>query len=378
MPATFTRNCAFAGILPVYLKTYTTTYPFLRAGWAFNQNALQPMEFEWYLASAFGPFQAFESRLIDFATGYTKITAGNKAGGVFSNVPANPVFGGSKLKGFFDNLSLGRVANWGSWYAPVGGGDKAYASLGLAPGITVDPVLANTATPWPGAGDNWLIAAGVYTSSATLLQTHSRIASGDPGAISDTDNSTMVPALSFPTNARFNSVLTAPDGRNYILISDGSGGAVPYLGIQTDFASFANTIDVELVNPATFTTDLNALFKTANNTGINSVTGYGWLWIYKTVDTFNGVTLNGYGVLIAPDFSQYALLQFLPQDAIAAAWNTGLGSIDSKADRNGGIWLKNFSSDTTLLFGSLGSPSQMLPVSQIPPRALVVNPALYR
>jgi len=365
-------TCQFAGIFPLNVKTYTTTYPFRRSGWAFAQNALQPMEFNLYQSAALDPV-AFTSQLIDYKTGYTKVDAGTIGAATFDNNQNPLCFVNEHLRGFLMTQASQLVATWGDYYAPLDGGNHVYASLNPQPGFTL-PNLVNTGTPWPGAGMNWALTDGsIYVSSAQSLAIKTNLLAPN-GLITTIANS--VNGLVFPSNARFGGGLPGGDGFQYIFIADGSGGAVPYIGMKTDYVGGTSTITMTMINPATTTLDINALFLTANNTINLSTTYGGWLFIYKDTQTFNGVTCNGYGILISRDFTSYAILQFIYADPLAATIPTQIGAFDSRIDRNGGVWLKNFNNDNNLWFAS--PPPQIANVANLPPMPLVVNPGLYR
>jgi hypothetical protein len=116
--------------------------------------------------------------------------------------------------------------------------------------------------------------------------------------------------------------------------------------------------------------------QSANNTIGLSTTYAGWLFTYKDTQTFNGVTMHGYGILIAPDFSGYVILQFNYVDALANTIPSQIGALDSKVDRSGGLWLKNFNNDTTLFYAA--PPAGLANTANKPPIPLIVNPGLWR
>lgn len=373
-------HCNFGGIVNIYLKTYTTSYPWLNNNWHFNPASFQAMEFEAY-SLASGPPLGFQAQLIDATTGYTRINAGDITGGVRdSSLNQYPplCYLNDQICGWVIGLSAFILTpSLCSYYAPLGGGTRNYP-LGLVPGVVLPSGHSNTGVAKPGGGINGLtVGGGIYTSGMIELAGHVYIWTPATRGISDKPFVDF--GLDYPTDARYGGLIPY-SGLNYIYTSDSTGGTTPYNAVATDFGSFARTIGILVQNPATSTLDINALFQTANNTGIAVATQLGWLGIYNDTQTFNGVTMLGYGILMAPDLSQYVILNFIPQDSTAAGWN-GFGNNEAKIDRSGAIWLKQVNNPDILFLGEQLPPGTISYPSitpQTPPINLPTNPGLYR
>jgi hypothetical protein len=328
--------------------------------------------------------QAFEGQIIDHATGYTYFSAGDKTGGTFQpnqNTPSLP-WVRDYLCGFVVPFTGVRSCSFASYYCPIDGGSHIYDSLNLQPGFTQNQFTTNTQVPGPGDGANQITQLGPYISSTDNLNLTIHVAEGYPlkrDPLFTKLAGTLNPPLSFPTAARFGFTLPASDGFDYITIVDGTGGTINYMGIQTDYESGAQTVAVTFENPPGSSIDLNTIFNQASNTAIAQLTAFGGIYFYKDTQTFNGVTCAGYAILVSPDFQNYLIFNFVPRDATAAGWNTLVGTIESKMDRSGGVWLKPSNSDTTLFYAyPLVKPTQTVSQAALHPVDLVVNPGFYR
>lgn len=382
MPTTRSQRTLFAGIIPIYLRTLTTTYPFLEAGWQWSPNSLLPMEFEHYATPLVGTLNGFQAQTIDIAQlsatgGYSKTVVGSLTGSITA-FALNPfAWVGNQLMGW--QVQGGELQPAvASYYLPLDGTSHAYA-LGGVQALNL-PNLANTGTPAPGAGCNWLtLNGGVYSSNQTTLNISSAIWNvqfGIGSGISNVPNATN--GLVWPTNARFNACIPYA-GFNNILTDDTVGGTAPYQLVQTDFATFAANVLCTMQNPVSTTLDINALFQTAANTEVPTATYAGWLYIYNDTQTFNGIAMNGYGILVAPDFSSYVILNILPIDATAANWNDSGAAKIGKVDRSGALLIKKFTNNGTIFAGTaLSGPAIPFPIKQTPPINLAVNPGLYK
>lgn len=379
-------QCTLASIETIHLRTYTTTYVPLHVGWEFNKHSLVPMEWAGYLTPD-GVASGFAARIIDSKTGYTNITAGVIAGMTFDMNQHFPPFAyrHDMITGFtgFETLTPGL----GEFYAPVGGGDRVYPNLSLRPGPRLPNNVANTQFPSDNGGCNFLANGGIYATSDVDLILHNYSIDGANGFLHDES----AYGLNFPANAKFQAMLPPPplttDAMN-IMITDPTGGPPPYFGIYTDlgpepfdpFSGFANYIDIFVVNPDQTTLDINALFHTAANTTRWIATLAGFLKIYRDTQTFNGITMNGYGILLSPDFTEYSILNFSPLDALAANWNSGAAEFDAAIDTSGGLFLRSLNSNNTIFLGTDLIPLTVLtlPVSLIPPVNIPITPGFNK
>lgn len=366
------QTCQFAGIVNIYLRTYTTTYPFIRGGWDWNDHSLQPMEFAGYEDASGFPV-AFAAQAVDLATGYTRLNVGVSAGHTFANNFAGLCYDGANVLGWVTDFNNAPTLTPSvcKYSMPLTGKTTSYSKITLASAIRLPQGVNNTGMPAVGANINYLtLGDGVYSSSIIDLDNYSYIwdQQNGIGAFFTKLNSDI--PLPIFTDASFGAIIPY-NGADQVYIIDSTGGTVEYNLIQTNFGTFADTVGVTMVNPATTTLDINALFQTANNTLNNHTTFLGWLQFYHDTQTFNGVTMNGYGILVAPDFSSYEILNIIPMDANANNWNSSSEQKSVKVDRGGALWMKRATIDTLLLVGEKVPPGQV----QIPPN-LATLPAI--
>jgi len=381
--AVFSQPVVYLGIRNVYLRTYTTTYPFLNAGWTWVNNSLQPMEWSGhYLASNNNIVSGFDVQLIDLQTGYTQIHVGDTGG---DTINANNNF--APLTWANDSLAGFIAPDQGhtltpfivSYPATPDGGSHSYP-LGGSKGPVL-PVAANTTFPfglmnWL-AGDNSIVADGIIT-----LQTQFYSFRGYAGGVLFTQVNEDVCDCHFePVIAIFNNLIPF-DGLSYCWVQGLSGGAMPFNIIRTNFIDESDYITCVFENPAQTTVDFQTLYANANNSGDFTATFFGMLAIYNDQIVVDGVTLNGYAIAVAPDFLSYEIINFVGLDNLAVNWSNHLGTPAAKIDRTGAIWIKQRNNDSTLFVGTRSIPSNVSVPPELTPLTqainLPVNPGLYR
>ena len=349
----------YAGLQIIKLRTYTTTYPNIQSGWVFNPNNRQPMEFAGYVTSSFLP-QACKGNVFDVETGITNFTFGNAAGGTLNT----PDFGAllyspNQLKGFVYGGGLVKQSYIASETFFLGT-NKTTATLNLSPG-TLLPNMTNTGQPFPNNSANWEVINGIYSSYGINLVAGyynlglSNIIPSDGGAqgfIFNNTNGDFVSALSWK-------------GKNYIWLDQNKG----YIANE-NFSANPPVIIPNFANPNNSNINVNAAISSSE--AEMSITYQGWMNLFRDTVTCEGKTFNGYGILVAPDFSSYKILGFLPEDATAFTWISGIGNIEGKFDLNGALWVHATNNPTTL-FISAGNVVKELPI--FPPVALPTPPA---
>lgn len=373
--------CAYLGRIDIYLRTYTTTYAPLKAGWTWNPNSLVPMDFDGWQVGVNTPIPTgFHARLIDLETGYTDLTVGTLTGVRNQNWP--PLcWKDDYLTGWYTGTS--NITSYTcSYYMPYSGQAETIGALNMSGGISV-PSQANTQIPGLNCEPNWVLADGsIFGSSVVSLENfYSKFRGYAGGPKIDTYDEALS-GCHFVSVTGVLNCMVPYNGANYCWTKNLSGGNVTYNVIQTDFQTFANYLLMTMQNPAQSTLDFNAKFRSSLASGDTEATLFGFLAIYNDTITVDGVTMAGYAVLFLPDLSGWYLLNMIGIDDNAVNWSNHLGNPQAIFDRSGAIWIKNANMDSTLWVGTRQYPgATAIPPGlkpQTPPLNLPVNPGLYR
>jgi hypothetical protein len=348
----------YAGLQIIKLRTYTNNYPYIHSTWTFDPNNRQPMEFAGYVAPSGFP-QACIGNVFDLETGITNFTLGNAAGGTYNTDDFGGVlYSPNQLKGFvYGGVLVNRSYIVSETFFL---GTNKITSLNLSFGSLI-PVETNTGQPFPNYGANWAVVNGIYSSYGIDLVAGyynlypDSIRPADGGAQGFTFNH---------QNGAFVSVLPW-NGQNYVLLDQNKG----YI-VNENFSANPPTIVLNFVNPNNSNINVNAAI--SSSAAEMCATYQGWMNLFPNAVTCEGRTLNGYGILIAPDFSSYKILGFVPEDVTASTWNSGSGNIQGKFDLNGALWIHH-NNDPSTLFVSAGNVLKELPI--FPPVALPTPPA---
>ena len=352
-------HAKYMGIIPLHIHTYTTTYVgFNGANWQFNDHAMQPMEFHGFINHSV-PY-GFYARIMDLTTGYTTISVGD-------NVPAHE---NTNLFGW-PCLQNGKINGWATG-VPLDLNPAAYAypaqfgiSYTAADFNAYDAEklprhLLNTGSPYPYTGNNWPCFGDGQSMSAELnLIEHGWIAENNGisggGILS-------IGTINYGVMNAIGSYNSAPFGDwSFVQVRDPVLNTNRHRLLFTDFASYVSPIfEAHLENPPGASLNIDLLFTDWGNGTPNAIDA-GFLLISKLALTIGTVVCNGFGILVAPDYSAYYILQIIPHDTTSAGWTTMIGTFAAKVDNSGAVWMKNFNLGNTL-FVSAGNVLKQLPI----------------
>lgn len=323
-----TKTVSFKGMFGLYIRTYTDSYTGLRAIWNFDPNMLLPVDFTAY-QDADDNLLGMQGNVFDLEAGTTNFQIGNVTSGTTNILTYGKLIPtGTRLQGFTYPVANTETFLFNDYPFPLGT-DLKLNSFEVNNVHTITEGGPNTETPLSYCNNNFETFLGVYSSGEIMevpfyLQADNRgdvYISGD-GFNAGFGNTTPL-ELSLPFNG-FNYGLGGPDGF-----------------FQTDFIAFASTFALEFGNPpGSF--DLNA-FVNSLDFDAWTITNQGFLIFNGSTETINGVTLNGFGIFIAPDFSSYQIIQIVPTDAASVNWNSSAGSEpQGKFDTTGHLFIKQF------------------------------------
>jgi hypothetical protein len=348
-------NVPYAGLVTLKLRTYTTTYPYFRGGWNFPVNSMHPMEFNGRTLNQ-APIGCNGS-LFDVNTGITSFRYGNQVSGGFSGDFGGAVFDNNRLAGFsfgYPNKLQCAIFNRGITL----GNSVIDPTFNLGVGFSV----LGGGMPASYAGSNFKTALGIYTSYLN----------GGTKEFACFDNQTNLIVNNLVMPGTYNAshgiyAIIPVNGVDYVWCTINSLLPGPRLTITT-LPNRGVDYTPNLINPpGDF--DANAYINT--DTPSPSITYQGWAWVFKTTQTIDGETCVGGMILVAPNWSSYKIVRFIPVDSNAASWYNPIGTVYGKFDLNGALWLKNFNNSSTL-FVTAGSIVRMLPI--FPPVALPPPP----
>lgn len=346
------KTVKYAGIQPVEFHTYTQVYPsFNGANWQFNPNALNPMEF-WGFINGDNPVGIY-ANLIDVTTGYTTVRAGDNtvASKDTNNVFTQPAWQTNRLHGW----CFGSVLARNSYLYDIGAAfSHGYTTPVFSP-VNGNSLVAgpNNFTPQSGAAPNIPTPNdGVSSSFVLALAPTYEVAIG-------TSFNTSGGTLDLGISNTFQMINGMPfSGTTWVQAHNPGSNTDRHQLLQTDFLTFGMQYLITFENPSGGP-NIDTLMTQQGNHG--SSTYQGFLYIDKSTIVVEGKTLNGFGILVAPDYSSYRIIQLVPRDGTAAAWTSAPGDYTAKIDASGALWLKNFNSSNTL-FVSSGSLLRTLPI----------------
>lgn len=342
----------YRGQVTIPLRTYTTTYASFNGNpWDFNDHAIYAMEFFGFLNNAMSIPLGFYARLIDTLTGYTTISVGD-------NTPANADvdFGTLAWDGnFIGGFALGNagVDTANAVLYPAQNGHSYTLPFTSRFSIFAGP-QPNSQFPYPYTGGNWYAPdGGIYMSGehqlgATAWELYGQAVAGG--------NACNVGTLNYHVNnaMRYND-------RTYFQVKnpvDNTDRKI--LMISASMASnAAGPFDVQFLQPPGCSVNIDTLLTQSINYG--RIGPAAFLYVSGNPMTLGAKTLHGYGIIIAPDYSGYQIIEFLPVDTNAANWFGLAGDYHAKFDQRGALWIKNVNNHTTL-FVSAGSVLQLLPI----------------
>lgn len=319
MPAA--RICEYAGIVSVPIRTFDAAYNDINGPWNFSPNAMQPMDFGGWLDAVNNP-TGCQGTVFDNVKGETSFIIGSPSGTVNSNF-GSLMWVDNRLRGFI-NFDPNHKIAYGIDVACFLGLGISIPSLPLQ---TLDtyPPGANTQTPNPGSGQNYVIGAGIYSSGERSLT---------PEYLTWPPNT-----LSVITSTALNLGFTGGDPLDAIQTTGGQNYARQGLTLhETNFTTTDVQFSISWENPPGGF-DLNAYMTGLLNQYFNIVYP-GWLAFVGTTETIAGVSLPGFGILMKPDFSKYVIVQIQPVDNTSKNWNSEGNPVDGKFDKNGFLFLK--------------------------------------
>lgn len=352
---TLPRTVKYAGLLTVPIRVGTTTFPAKNGAWDFNPGSPIPMEFHGYV-QAQNPV-GFFARVIDLNTGYTTLAVGDTTN-AHENTPlfCQPVWNANRVTGwcFASVLTLTMVAY--DYALAVDGAAHVLPTFNPRSVVLLPMNVNNTGAPQTGNAPNNITPTGGAAASAIISlveQNYVEIAGSQSGPF-NTFN------FGISNQHHINQASRVSAGSSWVTCANPSDNTDRLQLVQTDFLSFAQNYSVTYENPPGGA-DIDDLMTQHANVQRTFPTGMGFLCICKDIIVVDGVTLNGFGVLIAPDYSTYQLVNLPPSDAGTAAWWTTVGEFTGRVDLSGALWMKNANS-STILFVSAGSVLRVLPI----------------
>lgn len=368
-------TAAYFGVVNLPLQTFTTTYvSFQAVPWGFASNALMPMDgaVRFDVEAGANTLLAVGATIFDFKTGATKYNYGNVAAG------ASAVNGGALCW----KRGIGNAGNIAGWLWPnsrfpfnlsdnVTLGVTKTTALITTAGFAPLPAQINTAIPEPFCGGGWYDVTNLITTS-WRLNLAQRMVSFNP--VTTTVGGDVATNIVFSTS--YQPAASIPyNGYNWLWISDPTAGVPNKHLLQTsNFVNAASNSLPLLINPPGSSIDLSAQINAVAPVGQSGPfsTYSGWLWICRNTLTIGTQTLNGFGILVSPDFTGYQIINFVPVDATAAGWQGGPTEVFSaKIDDTGVLFLKKVLSASTI-FSSLPTATKI--IETFPPIGLPSPP----
>lgn len=321
MPAS--KQVSYAGNIGYTIRLFTDTYNPLTNPWTFNPRALLPMDFGAHVTG--GVVLSYEGNVFDAVAGVTNFKIGQPGGAGVNYQDFGtllPIAG--RLRGFtIPDGSQSNAVQYNDYPFPLGT-DLALPSLVIKQVFTVSPPGANTGSPDPRCSNNLQTTLGVYTSGELSL---------DQFYLQYSPNGTLYQSMGLdlgfaPGDGLQNSIPVG--GRNY--------AKQGYTFHDTDFISFDAQYTPNFEAPPGGY-DIDG-YMSSNQAAWNT-TNKGWLSFNGDTATINGQVLDGFGILVAPDLSEYWIVRLVPTDAASEGFVIG-NSTEGKFDDNGNLFLKPF------------------------------------
>lgn len=345
-------TAAYVGLRTIQIKTFTTTYAPLVTPWNWCGFAMQPMEFaSTYNNAGDASIRGIGGNVFDDATGLTKYSIGDLTSFPFGGA-ATCLWYNKKLQGW----------SYGPANAPVQAIFSFPLSLGTPTNIAAFSTAGGIMTP--NGSPNVYASAGFLCADGTIYGSFNN---GPLPAVNQAvgffDTATLAahftntPAFLYGSSVLYGGSIPY-NGTNWVVTGYQGGGGTKYV-MSTDFVTFDTIQIMGLVNPPGSSLDLNALVISQLQPGI-APTYDGWLYINSSTLTIGTQTLNGFGILIQPDFSSYVVFQIVPTDGASANW-TAANGYAARFDQSGVMWMKDGGNNTTI-FKSLPVARDILQV----------------
>ncbi len=367
MPA---KVLVFKGIINLPLSTYTTSYPFDQAGWAWSKSLL-PLDFNATISANPGvdPPPGFAGHIFDTLLGPSRFTGGTV--GPFDNRYAKALYtGNGHMQVIARNSPVFSDKIYGMNFTFPFGFNFSVTPLWTTL-LTVTGTNTGAWSPYVDAG--YQTDFGIFGSYYTNPGLVNRYVQFNGDNITPLRTSYMLGYFNsqgpFDAAGNVSEMLSDPFMPGWFWIVQDINSQVPGLRLMhTDFSlgGFVRyTFSAQ--NPTGF--DVTAFLN--QDSATRTATTCGFLYLTRTVATINGVLMNGFGILVNADFTEYRILNFVPQDALAASWNTFIGTYTGKFDRLGVLYMFNgnfpaviFSAFLPIYRGSI--PSTLCPIPHNP------------
>lgn len=356
-PPVLPKTIAYRGIFNVTYKTFTTVYPNL-AAWDFAANSLTPMEFHGFISG--GLPVGLWAQIINggLASPYTNIKSGDNTPGNMNDATfSQGIIQEQRLAGF--GFGGSGDLNPQTYSLPaIDGTPINFPTFTTKTAISFPTGVPNTGAPLAGLvanipyGGNLFAQYGTISLVPELLLTNDfSLHTTDAGTTPDLGISNMFHGL----NARYNPV----DKLTYIN-SGNPADATDRTQLETTNFSGTNATKYLLtyVNP-TGTINIDDLMTQHANQGRMYPNFGGFGIVFKNAGTIDGISVNGFAVQIAPDYSSYIIFNLIPIDG--NNYNTNPGENTMKLDASGNLIIKNVNGQTTLYISS-GPVLRTLPV----------------
>jgi hypothetical protein len=353
----YPRTCAYAGLIDVYLRTFTTTYaPFNDETWQFNAHSLNPMEAHGFVASA-APV-GFYVRMLDLgsSTGYTTAEVGdntisNQQDGVFySNT--GPVWQNNQIGGWCYGSTL--TLRPYTFFNGLTIGNDLTTSVFNPANVVKLPNATNTGAPdGPSATNFPALDNSVYGSAVINLNQQYYTAQGNAIKLGDAGLD-----LGFGALAHEPACAMTYNNDVFCFLNNPTTPGDPTQLLQTDWLTYGDQFTLTYQDPPNSTITMQTLMTDGR---APHATYAGFSKVYTGQVTIDGQACNGFVILTAPDLLSYRIIRLIGLDATAAAWYTDFGTYEAKLDTTGALWMKNVNSKTTL-FVSGGSVLKVLPI----------------
>lgn len=347
-------TAAYQGIRAIQIKTFTTTYAPVNGVWAWCGNALQPMEFVGRIGPApgFGSV-AFGGSVFDDLTGATTFSVGDLAspGGTFNNNFGSGVWVNNRLYGWSFGQAISPIAATFSYPLILG---TNYSNPFFGTGNTL---ATPSGSPNVYANSNYMLADGrLYTSYTTggVPAVDQKYAKWTLDAAIDPGAAFIIP---FTQDMTFGA-LVPYNGVNYITTGYFGIGLTKYV-IATDLTSGFSQQTMTIANPPACSIDLNAAINSQSGFTPGEPTYQGMLWVSDQTMTIGTKSFTGFGILVAPDFSAYQVIEIVPTDSQSANWTALLGDKMGKFDQHGILWLKA-AGNASIIFKALATPNKII------------------
>lgn len=350
-PPVVARTVVYAGMVTVHFRTYTSAYVPLNGAWGFNQNSYAPMEWHGFINGSVPT--GLWARLFDVNTGQTTLQVGDNSLAHDSAVQVPSNWQNNALSGWAVG-SIGEVNPSVYAYPMIPGTSHIYNVFAPNAGVHLIGTV-NTRFPQSGLGANMPAAAyQVQGSGIRTLNPYYYLTRN--GSVTYLGNGVLDLAIS--NLSHFSEGAVVHNGLSYVKGGNPADITDRVQLLATDWIASATKYAITFENPpgGVNIDDLMTQHATAVQTCER-----GFIHIDKSTIVVGGVTLNGFGVFIAPDYSSYQLIQLIPSDATSQTWLANIGDYSAKIDPSNALWMKNANIHDTL-FVSAAPVLRSLPI----------------